>query len=168
MADVIDFSAAKAGQQPVQDNEQGGRPDEDFLQDCYYTVGSLVADNLEMDLEHITQPCGRIAFEDMIACGIAALSKVLRDYPHKLFPAKGWDRGRRRTKLGTAPGYASRMRQLEQENRAYRRALNNEKRMHERLAAVLAENERTGGLTRREQMIDYLIGGEAIRSRRKG
>jgi hypothetical protein len=164
MADVIDFSAAKAGRQPVQNNEQGGRPDDDYLHDVYDAVGSLVADTLEMDLEHITQSCGRIAIEDMIRCGIAGLSKVLRDYPHQLYPAKGWDRGH--LTIGTAPGYESRMRRLEEDRRKLRSLVNHYKSAYETAEKALTENERTG-LTRRERF-DYLMRRETPPDRKEG
>lgn len=123
MTDVIDLSKFRDGRQPPQGDAAKVREDEDYLDLWFNRVRGMVQDHAEMDLEHITQPNGVITFEDMIACGISTLSKVLRDFPYKLYPALGWDRGHRRTKIGLAPGYESRMRRLEEEGRELRRLL---------------------------------------------
>jgi hypothetical protein len=166
MADVVNFTEFRAGQQPVKDNEEGCRSDDAYIEAMFNSARAQLTDTMEIDLGHITQENDSITIEDMIRCQIAGLTKFLRDYPHQLYPAKGWDRGRRRTKIGNAPEYESRVRLLEEENRHLRRLVNHYKSAYETATAVLAENERTG-LTRREQ-IDYLMRGETPPDRKEG
>jgi hypothetical protein len=105
-ADKIDFSAAKLP--PIQqDNEEGGRPDDAYLDAVFAAVEDLLTGIMEIDLDHIRQPDGSITGEDMATCGIAALSKFRRDYLYGFYPARRWDLGQRRTKIG----YGTRIRE---------------------------------------------------------
>jgi hypothetical protein len=90
MADVVNFTEFRAGQQPVKDNEEGCRSDDAYIEAMFNSARAQLTDTMEIDLGRITQENDSITIEDMIRCQIAGLSKFLRDYLHQLYPAKGW------------------------------------------------------------------------------
>jgi hypothetical protein len=102
-AELIDLSERRASRtsMDVAHVDEPRRPDWDYILEVFDAAQALL-DVMEIDLDHITQEDdGTVTVEDMIACAVAGLSKFLRDLPYRHYPAKGWDRGRRRTRIDT-------------------------------------------------------------------